>query len=63
MDIFNEKNVLVIARTTNDHARIAFEEAIAPELKALGIKEKLPRVLKRLQKYTPIAKLRKKGLR
>ena len=38
VDIFKEKNVLVIARTANDHARIAFEEAIVLELKALGIK-------------------------
>jgi len=38
VDIFKEKNVLVIARTANDHARIAFEEAIALELKARGIK-------------------------
>ncbi len=38
VDIFKEKNVLVIARTANDHARIAFEEAIALELKAVGIK-------------------------
>jgi len=35
---FKEKNVLVIARTANDHARIAFEEAITLELKARGIK-------------------------
>lgn len=38
VDIFKEKNVLVIARTANDHARIAFEEAIALELRAKGIK-------------------------
>ena len=35
---FKQKNVLVIARTADDHARIAFEEAIANELKARGIK-------------------------
>jgi hypothetical protein len=35
---FREKNVLVIARTANDHARIAFEEQIANELRARGIK-------------------------
>lgn len=35
---FKQKNVLVIARTANDHARIAFEEAIANELKERGIK-------------------------
>lgn len=34
---FKQKNVLVIARTADDHARIAFEEAIANELKAKGI--------------------------
>lgn len=38
VDKFKEKNVLVIARTANDHARIAFEEAIALQLKAKGIK-------------------------
>ncbi|WP_445385833.1 hypothetical protein ACT6NV_03230 [Robiginitalea sp. IMCC44478] len=35
---FKEKNVLVIARTADDHARIAFEENIANALKARGIK-------------------------
>lgn len=35
---FREKNVLVIARTANDHARIAFEEQIANQLRARGIK-------------------------
>ncbi|MCJ7468421.1 MAG: hypothetical protein MUO53_17210 [Maribacter sp.] len=35
---FKEKNVLVIARTANDHARIAFEEQIAMKLRAKGIK-------------------------
>ena len=35
---FKEKNVLVIARTANDHARIAFEEQIALQLRAKGIK-------------------------
>lgn len=35
---FREKNVLVIARTANDHARIAFEEKIALALQARGIK-------------------------
>ena len=38
IDKFKEKNVLVIARTANDHARIAFEEAITLQLKAKGIK-------------------------
>lgn len=38
IDKFKEKNVLVIARTANDHARIAFEENIANALKARGIK-------------------------
>lgn len=35
---FKEKNVLVIARTADDHARIAFEEQIAMALRAKGIK-------------------------
>jgi plasmid stabilization system protein ParE len=35
---FKTKNVLVIARTANDHARIAFERAIADELRSKGIK-------------------------
>jgi len=35
---FKTKNVLVIARTANDYARIAFETAIADELRAKGIK-------------------------
>lgn len=35
---FREKNILVIARTANDHARIAFEEAIAVELRSRGMK-------------------------
>lgn len=38
IDKFKEKNILVIARTANDHARIAFEEAITLQLKAKGIK-------------------------
>lgn len=38
IDKFKEKNILVIARTENDHARIAFEEAITLQLKAKGIK-------------------------
>lgn len=38
IDKFKEKNVLVIARTANDHARIAFEEAITLQLKAKGIR-------------------------
>ncbi|MFT6797429.1 MAG: hypothetical protein ACJART_002580 [Maribacter sp.] len=37
VELFKEKNVLVIARTADDHARIAFEEAIVLELQALGI--------------------------
>lgn len=35
---FKDKNVLVIARTASDHSRTAFEEGIALELKAAGIK-------------------------
>jgi len=35
---FKSKNILVIARTANDHTRIAFEEKIANALKAKGIK-------------------------
>ena len=38
IDKFKEKNILVIARTANDHGRIAFEEAITLQLKAKGIK-------------------------
>jgi hypothetical protein len=37
IDKFREKHIMVIARTANDHARIAFEEAITLELKARGI--------------------------
>ena len=35
---FKKKNVLVIARTNNDQARIAFEREIASQLRAKGIK-------------------------
>ena len=35
---FKEKNILVIARTSDNQARIAFEEAIASRLRAKGIK-------------------------
>jgi len=35
---FKEKNVLVIARTSNNQARLAFEIALTDELKARGIK-------------------------
>ncbi len=35
---FKTKNVLVIARTADDYARIAFEQALAKELRAKGIK-------------------------
>lgn len=38
IDKFREKNILVIARTANDHARIAFEEAIKLQLEAKGLK-------------------------
>lgn len=46
---FKKKNVLVIARTANDHARIAFEEEIAMQLRAKGIKatesfKKIPKI-------------------
>lgn len=34
---FKEKNVLVIARTANNQARLAFEIAFTDELKAMGI--------------------------
>lgn len=49
VEAFKEKNVLVVARTADDHARIAFEEAITNELKAQGIKatesfKKIPRI-------------------
>ncbi len=37
IDRFREKKIMVIARTANDHARIAFEEAITLQLKARGI--------------------------
>lgn len=51
---FKEKNVLVIARTANDHARIAFEEAITLQLKAKGIKatesfKKFPKIYPNLE--------------
>ena len=35
---FKGKNVLVLGRTANDHSRIAFEEAIANNLRKQGIK-------------------------
>lgn len=38
VDLFDEKNVFVLARTANDHSRIALEEAIAIQLRAKGIK-------------------------
>lgn len=38
IDVFKKKNVLVIARTANDQARIAFEREIADALRAKGIK-------------------------
>ncbi len=38
IDKFKEKNILVIARTADDHARIAFEEAIKLQLEAKGLK-------------------------
>jgi hypothetical protein len=49
VEAFKEKNVLVVARTADDHARIAFEEAITNELKAEGIQatesfKKIPRI-------------------
>jgi plasmid stabilization system protein ParE len=49
IDKFKEKNVLVIARTANNQARIAFELAIADELRQKGIKvtesySKAPRI-------------------
>lgn len=38
VDLFKEKNVLVIARTSNDKARLAFEIEIAKALREKGIK-------------------------
>ncbi len=38
VDKFKDKNVLVIARTANNQARLAFEIALTDELKARGIK-------------------------
>lgn len=38
VDEFKKKNVLVIARTSNNNARIAFEREIAAQLRAKGIK-------------------------
>jgi hypothetical protein len=35
---FKKKNVLVIARTANDNARIAFEKEIAKQLRSKGVK-------------------------
>ena len=37
IDLFREKNVLVLARTANTTGRIAFEEAIANQLRSRGI--------------------------
>ncbi|MDN3723545.1 hypothetical protein QRD02_04065 [Aequorivita sp. SDUM287046] len=38
VDLFKKKNVLVIARTSNNDARFAFESAMADALRARGIK-------------------------
>ena len=38
LDNFRKKNILVIARTANDHARLAFEIEIAKQLRAKGFK-------------------------
>lgn len=38
VDVFKQKNVLVIARTSNDQARLAFEQEIANALRDKGIK-------------------------
>ena len=38
VEAFSKKKVLVIARTANDHGRIAFEIEIAEALRAKGIK-------------------------
>lgn len=38
VEAFKKKNVLVIARTSNNNARIAFEREIAAQLRAKGIK-------------------------
>ena len=38
VDIFKQKNVLVIARTVDDYARLAFEQEIADALRERGIK-------------------------
>jgi hypothetical protein len=38
VDIFKTKNILVIARTANNQARIAFETEIANELRSRGLK-------------------------
>lgn len=38
IDKFKEKNILVIARTANNQARLAFEIAMADELRQKGIK-------------------------
>ncbi len=37
VNAFKSKNVLVIARTSDNNSRIAFEQAIAKELRAMGI--------------------------
>jgi len=38
VDTFKEKNILVIARTSNNYARVAFEEEIANQMRAKGMK-------------------------
>ena len=38
IDKFKKKNVLVIARTSNNQARLAFENEIANQLRSMGIK-------------------------
>ncbi len=38
VDLFKKKNVLVIARTSNNQARLAFESELANELRSRGIK-------------------------
>lgn len=49
IDTFKKKKVLIIARTANDHARMAFESEIADALRERGIKA--------IESYTKAPKL------
>ena len=55
-----KRNILVYGRTADNTARIAFEEALAKELRARGIRPR--KVLKNFQKFMLIKKFPKNGV-